>query len=66
MSAAQTFGVTVEHLVEVSFIQNLLEVREGESAPVVIRYRVAGLAAASEDGAAFGASRHRLSGGFRT
>ena len=46
LSAAQTFGVTVEHLVEVSFIQNLLEVPEGESAPVVIHYRVAGLAAA--------------------
>ena len=46
LSAAQTFGVTVEHLVEVSFTRNLLEVREGESAPVVIHYQVAGLAAA--------------------
>ena len=48
LSAAQTFGVTVEHLVEVSFIRNLLEVREGESAPVVIRYRVAGLSTARQ------------------
>ena len=46
LSTTQTFGVTVEHLVEVSFTRNLLEVREGESAPVVIRYRVAGLSTA--------------------
>ena len=44
LSAAQTFVVTVEHLVEASFARTLVEVREGESAPVVVRYRVAGLA----------------------
>lgn len=46
LTATQTFVVTVEHLVEVTFTRSLLEMREGQSAPVVVRYRVAGLATA--------------------